>query len=466
MSKKLLIGVGAVIVIVVILVVARIPRHDPEIRDWYDLHAVRYHLGRSYVLMNDLDATTAGYEELAGPRANEGKGWQPVGAWRSAFTGSFDGQSYEIRDLFINRPDEEYVGLFGVVDEGGLSENVGVVGVNVTGERVVGGLAGDNSGTLNNSYSSGSVTGDDAVGGLTGVNVGALSNCYSTCSVTGGDYAGGLVGILPIKKILLLDHSSGGTTGAARVGDSAGYNAPGTVSNSYATGNVIGGECVGGLVGSSAGYVSNSHAAGNVTGDSSVGGLVGDKLLGTVSSSYSTGSVTSNEFVGGLVGYLALGIVRNSYSIGSVTGKECIGGLVGWNRDGTVSNSYSSSNVIGYRYVGGLVGRVGWSAHSWSGYVSECYSIGEVVGHENVGGLIGWLDRGEVTDSFWDIATSGKDLSHGGIGKTTVDMMDIATFAGSGWDIVAVAPGETKPTCAWNIVDGETYPFLSWESVV
>ena len=44
--------------------------------------------------------------------------------------------------------------------------------------------------------------------------------------------------------------------------------------------------------------------------------------------------------------------------------------------------------------------------------------------------------------------------------KTTAEMQNIATFAG--WSIIAVASSETNPAYTWNIVDGETYPFLSW----
>jgi uncharacterized repeat protein (TIGR02543 family) len=40
------------------------------IRTWYDLDAIRDNLGCSYLLMNDLDSATAGYEELASPTAN------------------------------------------------------------------------------------------------------------------------------------------------------------------------------------------------------------------------------------------------------------------------------------------------------------------------------------------------------------------------------------------------------------
>ncbi|MBA7508079.1 hypothetical protein ES706_06810 [subsurface metagenome] len=232
------------------------PSQNLEIRDWYDLNAIRDNLGGSYLLMNDLDSTTAGYEELASATANEGKGWQPIGIPLYGFTGTFDGQRYEIRGLFIHRPNENYVGLFGLVDEGGVIENVGVVNVAVTGEEVVGGLVGHNSGTVSNCYSSGSVTGDELVGGLAGGNVDTVSNSYSTSSVTGGDYVGGLVGINALAAELL-SYSNSTMIGEGDVGGPMGSN-HGTVSNSYSSGSVIGGSRVGGLVGSSSGTVSNS----------------------------------------------------------------------------------------------------------------------------------------------------------------------------------------------------------------
>ena len=222
-----------------------------EIRDWYDLDAIRYDLGKSYRLMNDLDSTTAGYEELASPTSNQGKGWQPIGSWDARFTGTFDGQGYEIRDLFINRPDEGYVGLFGVVDEGGRIEDIGVVNADVTSKEVVGGLVGGVEGTV--------------------------SNCYATGTVSGYGGVGGLVG---------------------------GIEAGNTVSDSYSSGNVSGEEGVGGLVGINIGAVSNSYATGSVTGGAYVGGLVGgeNEGEGTVSNSFwdteTSGQATSDGGVG------------------------------------------------------------------------------------------------------------------------------------------------------------------------
>ena len=555
-----------------------------EIWDWYDLHAVRDNLGGSYLLMNDLDSTTAGYMELASETANWRRGWEPIGTSDDRFTGSFNGQGYEIRDLFINRPDENYVGLFGLVDEGGVMENVGVVNATVAGKQHVGGLVGINDGTVTNSYynydevlingeniitigalfaedfeqwlandklldvnqrlsqedgyylindvsdfkellafgqdrslkfrltndldlgneanfyipylaggfdgndhkilnlsfdfnfvsqvglfgylasvgrvtqvsvENVNITGAYRVGGLVGGNDGTVRNSYSSGSVTGWYAVGGLVGIN--EGTVTSSHSSGGVTGWYTVGGLVGINSE-TVSNSYSTGNVTGNYYVGGLVGWNDGTVRYTYSIGSVAGEWDVGGLVGSNY-GTVSNSYSTGSVTGNYYVGGLVGWNE-GTVSNSHSTGSVTGNHYVGTLVGINGwDGTVSNSYSSGTVTGDEYVGGLVGVN-------SGTVSNSYSSGNVTGDEYVGGLVGVNWGGTVSSSFWDTKTSGQATSAGGTGKTTVEMQDIATFLEAAWDIWAVAPGATNFAYTWNIVHEQTYPFLSWQSVV
>jgi len=229
-----------------------------EIRTWYDLDAIRDNLGGHHILMNDLNSTTAGYEELASPTANQGRGWHPmggIGAGGSPFTGTLDGRGYDIRDVFINLPGTFYVGLFSVLGEGGRIEDIGVVNAHVNSIAHVGSLVGVNLGNVSNSHSTGSVTGIASVGGLVGSNLGTVSNSYSTGNVTSDNGVGGLMG-----------------------GNS------GTVSNSYATGGVTGKESAGGLVGTNNGTVVNSYAVGNVTGNSHVGGLVG----------YSEGAVTNS----------------------------------------------------------------------------------------------------------------------------------------------------------------------------
>ncbi len=266
------------------------PSQDLEIRTWYDLDAVRDNLDGNHVLMNDLDSTTAGYEQLAGPTANAGKGWQPMGLYTPrgptcciGFGGTFDGQGYEIRDLFINRPDEDSVGLFKYVDRYayGIVEDIGITNVTVIGGNSVGSLVGYNFGTLSNCHCSGDVTGAGSVGGLAGGGNGMVTGSYFTGNVTGHDYVGGLVGynFCDVSK----SHFAGNVTGHSYVGGLVGANGETTVTDCYCSGSVTGHEHVGGLVGF-AGWVygsalSDSYSTADVTGDEDVGGLVGDSYV-------------------------------------------------------------------------------------------------------------------------------------------------------------------------------------------
>ena len=204
-----------------------------KIWDWHGLYAIRHDLGNSYLLMNNLDASTAGYSELASTTANGGKGWEPVGVYGAEFTGSLNGQGYEIRDLFIERSDESEVALFGRVGAEGLIEDIGIMNVTVTGRHNVATLAGFTSGTVRGARSGGRVVGDSYVGGLVAYNTagGTVQDSCSTADVIGTGDAGGLTG----------------------------YNG-GLVIGSWSSGSVIGGAYAGGLAGRNAGMRAHTSA--------------------------------------------------------------------------------------------------------------------------------------------------------------------------------------------------------------
>ena len=373
-----------------------------EISTASDLQAMQEDLNDNYIVVNDINASCT-------VNWNNGQGFDPIGEWDVRFAGSLDGQNHTISDLSINRLDDNEVGLFGYISEGGEVKNVGVINVNINGDEKVGGLVGRNYGTVSNSYSTGNVTGKKLVGGLVGENYnGNISNSYSTGNVTGE-----------------------GEVGEGEVGGLVGQNW-GTVSNSYSTGNVTGEKLVGGLVGNNGNAtISNSYSTGNVTGGYDVGGLVGYDDEGNISNSYSTGNVTGESNVGGLVGDIYKGNISNSYSTGNVTGGIRVGGLVGENSGTTVSNSYSTGNVSGDNRVGGLVG-------DNSGTVSNSYSTGNVIGESfDVGGLVG-DNEGTVSNSN---------------GLTTSEMQgSSASSSMSGFDF----------TDTWSTVEGD-YPELQWQ---
>ena len=89
---------------------------------------------------------------------NDTSGFSPIGNISIQFTGEYDGDSYTIDYLFINRSATDYVGFFGYIN-GATIQNIGVINVYVSGKWCVGGLVGRNfsSTTLSNSYSTGNI---------------------------------------------------------------------------------------------------------------------------------------------------------------------------------------------------------------------------------------------------------------------------------------------------------------------
>ena len=197
------------------------------------------------------------------PWWNNGAGWEPIATGSSAWDATFEGNGHTIRHLFINRPAGDEVGLFGLVRSSfgsGSIRAVGVIEVDVTGNDRVGGLVGENRGSVTASYATGRVSGDSKVGGLVGENRGSVTASYATGRVAGDSEVGGLLG---------RNYSSS------------------TITASYATGPVAGESEVGGLVGRNfSGTITASYATGRVSGDSEVGGLVGRNLGGTITASY------------------------------------------------------------------------------------------------------------------------------------------------------------------------------------
>ena len=161
------------------------------------------------------------------------------------------------------------------------------------GKKQIGGLVGENHGTIENGYASGSVRGTETdAGGLVGTHYeGVIKKCYAIGNVTGKGNVGGLVGSNRSRSL-------GYEVGKAGTGK-------GTILNSYATGNITGENNIGGLVG----YIfqnkiENSYATGNVKGNNNIGGLVGFSEGGTgkITNCYSNGNVIGNNDLGGLVG--------------------------------------------------------------------------------------------------------------------------------------------------------------------
>ncbi len=271
-----------------------------------DIGKIATTTSQNFILGADIDATpSCGLNKtendvLAGNCT--GSGFSPIGNLSSYFKANFDGRGYKIKGLYINRDSVELIGLFGFVGTGAQIKNVGLVNVNITGGRWVGGLAGwqQESSTINNSYVTGYISGHTAVGGLIGVSRGSSSNNYVIGSVSGRYIVGGLVGALNTfsevsNSYAIANVSVDGTVFARYPGDGDLVNT--FFKNASQQEKAIY-PSAGGLAGMffcspTVCTLTNSYAAGEVVGklkitDYYVGGVVGD--------SYSSLQTTTNTF--------------------------------------------------------------------------------------------------------------------------------------------------------------------------
>ncbi len=209
----------------------------------------------------------------------------------------------------------------------------------------LGGLVGDNEGTIASSHSTSVVSGlTDNFGGLAGENSGTITDSYATGNVSGKGFAdlGGLVGVNEIKGKIIYSYATGGVSGQ--------------------------GDNFGGLVGGNSGSISASYATGTVSGNgyAAVGGLVGGND-GNIAASYATGSVSGMaDYFGGLVGSNQ-GVVTVCFSTGEVP--QSGGGLIERNgNSGTVANCYWDTEISGQSNSDGGIGKTTQELQSPAGY--------------------------------------------------------------------------------------------------
>ncbi|MCW2249061.1 filamentous hemagglutinin family protein [Azospirillum fermentarium] len=409
--------------------------YSTAITNAHQLQLMRLDLSAAYTLATDVDAGETAGSTAAGVWLTSGikHGFVPVGNSSTPFTGSLDGQGHVIRGLAI-KP-EDYAGmnqgLFGVIGTAGSVSNLGLTDIAITGTGyIVGGLAGQNGGTITNAYVTGSVQGAP-VGGLVGKNTGTITRSYSTATVSqptvGGDMVGGLVG--ENTNEITLSYATGDVTGRSTAGGLVGKNS-GSISLSYATGAVTGtiGTDVGGLVADNAGAISNSYATGGaVSGNMSVGGLVGMNT-GAITQAYTTKAVSGSSMVGGFAGFYASGTITSSYFDTTAAGTNAHAGS-----QATVTGVTGLTTTEFQNTASFMAGASGWDFDgTWappsSGYYPVLYSMEPVLRVKELsatsvyGSSTGTVTgvSGEVSPTTYVFGKAGDSLSLTG-GAVTVD---------------------------------------------
>lgn len=439
----------------------------------------------NYALRNSIDATATQDWNVVNDTA---QGFESIGSVQNAFTGKFDGLDYNIFNLNINRGTEDNVGLFGVVGNGAVINNVTLVGGSITGGANVGALAGSVQGGahISNITNSASVTGTSNVGGIAGSSDGSeFTGLINTGTIkaeksTDASNAGGLIGSMNggtlggesynLGAVSADNYNVGGLVGHAVnsiIGnkdtiDEDGQTVQGTTV--YNRLNVTGAYNVGGIVGNMEGtQVYNAENSGDVTATGSTSETyiyhTADELYDTMKGDEKDGLARVDVLVsnvGGIAGTSSASAdgkkseIKNATNLGNVNTSYTqksdqtvdhydagnVGGIVGRAEDTDISNATNRENEIrGAHNVGGIAGYFGGSGTVTNG-INDGGDIMATGARAVAGGTYNHAATTPVDDSAfygYNVSDTGYALEHvrnGNTGRETVVVGNMGGIVG------------------------------------
>lgn len=307
---------------------------------------------------------------------NISSNWKAIGTSAAPFTGTLYGNGVTIKGLTISST-ASYQGLFGYTN-GAVIENLTLADGSVvttpttstTTDTYTGSFVGYAKGTLTltNCHSSLNVTAKKYTGGLVGYgNDANITNCTYSGNIAGTSCVGGIIG----KAAKSTTPNSTQITKCSTSGTI-------TVNSAYKLPNTT--SYFGGIAGQFIGTISECFTTGDVTGGNQVGGIAGNiyhvnNIGAIILNCYSTGDITStintqglNNHTGGIVGNVyndsIYHVIKNCYSTGKIysTTSLLTGGIIGYNgsstKVNTVTGCYALNSQIRQKGAASTIGRV------------------------------------------------------------------------------------------------------------
>lgn len=440
------------------------------INDMTALQNINSNLGGNYALGSSLDATGV-------------TGFVPIGPITSyddaanQFSGTFDGLGHTISHLTINRPANNYVGMFGGLGGSGRINNIGLLDANVTGVYEVAALVSFNYGIVTNSFATGAVHGVGDVGGLIGYQRGgSVVGSYADVATTGTDWDATVGGLVADNEGGFIRNSyATGSVSGGNVGGLLGINRGGTVINSYATGSVISPNNVsaGGLIGNQyfTPTVTNSYWDITTSGQSGSSGGIGFTTAelqaalpaGFSSTIWGNGDNQTTPYLLNNPGRVLIAtdtsatyynVIRGLYQLQGLNANVAGNYVLGNDIDASATSSWNSG--AGFAPIGSstspFTGRFDGLGHTITaltinlstpnvglfGYASAGAVIrnvglngGSVTGGAGTGGLVGNNTTGTISNSYSTINVIGAAGSGGLVGSNTSGSISNSYATGS-----------------------------------
>ncbi len=358
------------------------------------------------------------------------------------YSGNFDGGNYYISNLYINRPAENSVGLFGYTYSNNNTQkfkNINIVNSVVTGAYQTSLLVGNVTGsdkvvTFDNIYVAGDVKGIGStslfIGNMSGVGTEAnsISNITTVGNVTNinesyGSYTAGVIAYATTGGTYKNIKNYANVLGLYATGGIFGKVEYASMSDVYNYGAVTDEESnnsIGGIIGYTNGYeltLKNAYNYGKIEGKQSVGGIIGYNGGGTSIKSnlsnlnnygdvwYSSfGSSASNDYFGGVAGYIGGGILTTANNYGNIYGINRTGGIVGNASALSVVNAANYGEVYGQYSIGGITGTIGQTGSALTNVLNygEIFVKSFETGGNNclAGGISGYTGDTIITNAY------------------------------------------------------------------
>ena len=248
-----------------------------------------------------------------------------------------------------------------------------------------------------------------------------FTNIVVSGNINGGDYLGGVVGYGQSNtfencRVESTITSSGWTGGIS------GYSVSGNYSNCSYNGTITGLENVGGISGGN--NTTNSftlcQVSGSITGTRYVGGIT-PSCSRTINMCKVDATVVGKDFVGGIVGSnsTSSSLITETYSKGTVTAtatesNNCYAGGIAGQNQGVIRNSYTTAEVTSAEYGAGIVGVN-------TGTIDKCYASGNVTAEKWGAGIAGYNEGSGATVTNCFAANNKIIVSEaGGIGMRMI----------------------------------------------
>ena len=245
-------------------------------------------------------------------------------SYTAPFKGSFDGKGFKIENLYINLPDNEYVGLFGITDNAAF-RNITIASGEITGGRYTSSIAARVNGSsaiMENCVNYASVTGTkNATAGLAAQLYGmaTMKNYENRGNISGLNEVGGLVTYATASTIEGCSNYGHVTATSGGVGGIF-YNGTGNATGCTNYGIVESRTSAGGL--SSSGSVEGCENKGKITGKS-------DGSTAVTSAGGIVGTAGENSAITDCINSQGATFTGFSNSIGGIVAESTFGGACG-----------------------------------------------------------------------------------------------------------------------------------------